>query len=89
MHSAKRFECYLREEFVRFVEHNPISGHSWINHGPTTAWSVIGPSGGPCSRHRTLKGAETALIEWQEYFDNQRELHQRMEEGIRQMHSTR
>lgn len=68
MPSAKRFVCYIREEFRVIEEHNPISGHRWHIHGPTTFWCVVGRTG-VCSRHRTLEGAEKALIEWQEYYD--------------------
>jgi hypothetical protein len=69
----ERFQCYIREQFRHIPKRNKISGHCWFEHGPTTAWLVMGPFT-PISRHRTEKGAEKALIEWQGYYNRLAEL---------------
>lgn len=58
----------IREVFRRIEKHNPISGHSWIEHGPTTAYEVVGPTG-VVSRHVTEAAALKAQTEWQAFFD--------------------
>lgn len=61
-------ELRIREEFPLIEKTNPVSGHSWTEHGPTKTWAVVG-STGVLSRHRTPEGAEKALAEWKAYFD--------------------
>lgn len=65
MHSA---DLYIREQFEFIDKRNTISGHQWTEHGPTTTYMVISPTG-ILSRHRTQKSAEQALIEWREYYE--------------------
>lgn len=56
----------IRENFKLIDRKNPISGHEWTEHGPTTSYSVVGPAG-EVSRHRTEAGAEKARAEWEAY----------------------
>jgi hypothetical protein len=56
----------IRENYKVSICTNPISGHSWIDHGKTASYSVVGPTG-EVSKHRTLKGAEKELTEWGNY----------------------
>jgi hypothetical protein len=59
--------CRIRENFDRINHRNPVSGHEWVEHGPTTTWSVVGPVG-VVSNHRTEAGAQTALAEWEAFY---------------------
>ena len=59
----------IREVFKLIPKHNPISGHRWHEHGPTTAYLVVGPYG-VVSRHRNPERAKKARQEWQDYYDN-------------------
>lgn len=61
-------ELRIKEEFHLIPKRNPISGHEWNEHGPTTTWCVTGPTG-TLSRHRTLEGAEKELAHWKAYYD--------------------
>lgn len=70
MNAEVRFVCHVREVFPVTTRRNDVSGHEWLDHGHTTAWLVIGPTG-PCSRHRTEAAAQNELVEWQGYFDRQ------------------
>lgn len=47
----------ITETFKTSWKHNPISGHSWLEQGPSTGFEV---SGGRFARtkHRTLAQAE-------------------------------
>lgn len=61
-------ELSIREEFRLIDKKNPVSGHQWTEHGPTTSWVVVGPTG-VLSRCRSQEGAEKQLQEWKDYFD--------------------
>jgi hypothetical protein len=58
----------IREIFKKQNKVNPISGHEWIEHGPTTSFQVIGAVG-VHSRHRTIVGAEKAKQELQNFYN--------------------
>ena len=58
---------YIRERFKLVNKRNPISGHRWTEHGPTTGYRVVGPTG-VLSLHRTDANARKALAEWVQYF---------------------
>lgn len=58
----------IRECFKRLENQNPISGHSWIEHGKTTAFQVIGAVG-KHSRHATLEKAEKEAKALQEFYN--------------------
>lgn len=58
----------IREKFALLDEKNPISGHQWTSHGPTTSWEVVGPTG-VLSTHRSEAKAEESKAAWQDYFD--------------------
>lgn len=73
MPCAERPRCYIREDFQLIPQRNIVSGHQWFAHGPTTTWLIVGPTG-VCGRHRTEKGADKELIEWQAFFDRQYEM---------------
>ena len=59
--------CRIRENFARIDRGNPVSGHAWTEHGPTTSWSVVGPAG-EVSRHLSEHAAEKALAEWESFY---------------------
>lgn len=59
MQSAK---YRIREIFKLIHKQNKISGHEWHEHGPTTGYEVVGPTG-PVSSHRTEKAAQKELDE--------------------------
>ena len=59
----------IRERFALLHKRNPISGHEWTEHGPTTSYETVGIAG-VVSWHRTLAGAEKSRAEWQEYYDS-------------------
>lgn len=61
-------ELRIREEFHLIEKRNPISGHKWHEHGPTSTWAVVGATG-VLSRHRSQTGAEKELQHWKKYFD--------------------
>lgn len=56
----------IRENFECINRKNPISGHEWAEHGVTTSYSVVGPTG-EVSRHRSYPAAEKALAEWEAF----------------------
>jgi hypothetical protein len=47
----------IKENFKCIHKHNPISGHSWAEHGETTSYSVVGGGWMP-TEHKTLRQAE-------------------------------
>ncbi len=57
---------YIRERFKLIHKKNKISGHEWIEHGPTTGYFVVGPFG-VVSTHRVEQRAEQARDEWNAY----------------------
>jgi hypothetical protein len=59
----------IREVFKRLDHHNPVSGHRWTDHGPTTSYEIVGPLG-VCAKARTEAGAQRKRDEWQAYYDN-------------------
>ena len=58
----------IREVFTKQNNVNPISGHEWTEHGPTTSFQVIGAAG-VHSKHRTIAGAEKAKQELQDFYN--------------------
>lgn len=58
----------IRERFNLIEKHNPVSGHRWTEHGPTTCFYVIGACG-ISSRHNTIEGAEKAKQELQNFYN--------------------
>lgn len=58
----------IREVFTRQNKVNPVSGHEWTEHGPTTSFQVIGAVG-IHSTHRTITGAEKAKQELQDFYN--------------------
>ena len=58
----------VREVFKRIYKKNYLSGHEWTEHGPTTGYEVVGPSGVE-SKHRTEAAADAAAKELQEFYD--------------------
>jgi len=58
----------IREVFKTKHETNPISGHSWSVHGPTTGYEIVGPFG-VVAKHRTLKVAERERDEWESLYN--------------------
>ena len=56
----------IRENFKLIHCKNPISGYEWIEHGPTTSYSVVGPTG-EVSRHKSDAAAQKARNEWETY----------------------
>jgi len=61
-------ELRIREVFKLIEHHNPLSGHHWHTHGPTTSYEVVGPLGA-ISRHRTEANAKRAMAEWKEHYE--------------------
>jgi hypothetical protein len=58
----------IREIFKNIDRKNPISGHEWTEHGPTTGYEIAGPFG-VVDRARTQAGAERRRADWQSYYD--------------------
>lgn len=58
----------IRENFLITYKNNPISGYAWPEHGPTKSFYVIGASG-IFSRHLTLKKAQKAQKELQDFYN--------------------
>lgn len=58
----------IRPVFKLIDKRNPISGHEWTEHGPTTGYVVVGACG-VYSRHRIWERAEKARKELQAFYD--------------------
>ena len=58
----------IRENYKLIDCKNPISGHEWTEHGPTTSYSVVGPFG-DISRHTSEAKAEKAKVEWEAFYE--------------------
>lgn len=56
----------IRENFKLINCKNPISGHEWTDHGPTTSYSVVGPTG-EVSRHRSEAQAIKSRDKYEEF----------------------
>lgn len=56
----------IRENFKLIDRRNPISGHQWTEHGPTTSYSVVGPTG-EVSKHRSEAQAIKSRDEYEEF----------------------
>lgn len=61
-------EVRIREVFKRIEKHNPVSGHRWTEHGPTTSYEIAGPTG-VCARARSQAGADKKRAEWQAFYN--------------------
>ena len=59
----------IREVFKTVWKTNPISGHSWPEHGVTTAWEVVGPFGAVGS-FKSEKRAEKELADWTAFYES-------------------
>lgn len=59
---------YISENFKVTYKTNPISGHTWAEHGRTTSYAIIGPYG-KVATARSIERAEIAKQEWQEFYD--------------------
>lgn len=59
---------YIRENFKLVYKKNSVSAHEWFDHGPTTSYSVVGPTG-ELARCRTEKGAIKQQKEWVKYYE--------------------
>jgi hypothetical protein len=57
----------VREVYRRIDCHNPVSGHRWTEHGPTTGYEVVGATG-VLSKHRTEAAALKEAAEWQDFY---------------------
>ena len=64
----KTTQVQIREIFRLVNMENPVSGHRWTEHGPTTGYQVIGAVG-VHSRHRTEAGARKEAKELQAFYD--------------------
>jgi len=53
----------ITEVFKRINKHNPISGHSWTEHGETTGYEISGGVFVGRTKCKTLKQAEKAAKE--------------------------
>ena len=60
-------EARVRETFKRIDHKNPISGHEWSTHGPTTGYEVVGPCG-VCSKHTSETKANLEAAEWNDFY---------------------
>ena len=58
----------IRERFKLINKKSPVSGHEWFEHGPTTGYEVIGPTG-VLATCRTLPAAEKQKAEWEAYYN--------------------
>ena len=58
----------IREVFKTIDRRNPISGHEWTEHGPTTGYEVVGPFG-VLEKCRTEVSAVAKAYEWQAFYD--------------------
>jgi hypothetical protein len=58
----------IREVFKTYDVLNKRNGQQWTEHGETTAYLVIGGAG-VSSKHRTIKGAEKAKKELQDFYN--------------------
>ena len=61
-------QATIREVFKLIPKHNPISGHQWTEHGPTTSYKVMG-NGVEHSRHKSSAAAEKARESLQAFYN--------------------
>jgi hypothetical protein len=61
-------EVRIREVFKTTYRRNPISGHEWPEHGPTTSYEIVGPFG-VVDTARSEKKAEQLRAQWQDYYN--------------------
>lgn len=61
-------QAIIREVFKLVHKTNPISGHSWTEHGDTTYYQVMG-NGIVHSRHKSHEAADKARKELQNFYD--------------------
>lgn len=57
----------IRDVYRTVWKTNPISGHSWPEHGPTTGYEIVGPYG-VLDKARTQEAAERKRDEWEAYY---------------------
>ena len=62
------YEIRIRERYKLINKKNPVSGHEWFEHGPTTGYEVAGPTG-VLAICRTLENAEKQKEEWTAFYD--------------------
>jgi hypothetical protein len=56
----------IREVFKITWHRNPISGHEWSEHGPTTSYEIV-RDGRVVEKCKTQKKADKLLVEWQNF----------------------
>ena len=56
----------IRDRFKITVKRNPVSGHEWIEHGPTTGYEIV-YRGFVVANAKTQEKADSLYEEWKAF----------------------